>query len=117
MRPSLARRRLLIGYQKFALSHNGRVNDSDCHGEDERLILERTSPDLFPPSYTGSRTLLRLVVTSRRAVPVWRPAGQDAGLRSSYHAGADAAQEQRSRKAQRQSTSLMKPFYPVKLLN
>lgn len=55
MRPSLARRWLLVGYQKFALDQNGRVNDSDWHGEDERLDWERTSPGLLFLLCTGLR--------------------------------------------------------------
>jgi hypothetical protein len=109
MKPTLARRWILAGYQ-YLLSVKQAGLRFRCHGEDECLDLERTSPGLFPPSYTGSRTLLRLVVTSRRAVLVWRPASSDAGLRSSYHVGAGNAQEAKAQKARRQSTSMMKPF-------
>jgi len=89
--------------------------DSELHGEDERLDLERTSPGLLFLLIGFSATFPRPRMTVRRTGPVWGPAGRDAGVLPSYHAGLGAAQEQRAEKARSQSTSMMKPFYRMKL--
>lgn len=113
MRPSLARRRLLVGYQKFALGQNGRVNDSDGHGEDERLAVgAHVSRSDVPPDRV-SATFPRPRMTVRRTGPVWEPAGRDAGVFPSYHTGPGAAQGHQAEKARRQSTSNMNPASPV----
>lgn len=109
MRPALARRRLLVGNQKFALGQNGRVTIPMAWRRRALWFWSARLLICFLLTCTGSRTLLRLVVTSRRAVLVWRPASSDAGLRSSYHAGAGGAQEAKAHKARSQSTSMMKP--------